>query len=146
MGHANLSNICEFFLRRLYAKGKLSIKECTDALVAAGEKLHASECSYEDNCMLAHGLEDVIRYLLTYWENNGSRGRKDSPVIEPVELSDEQSRILTEWLAEGPGFDWDCGDDGLGGEYGILDSIQWKYCKGWRTRYKEVELLENVTH
>jgi hypothetical protein len=140
MGHANLSNICEFFLKRLYAKGKLSIKDCTVALVEAGETVHASEGEYEDENMLAFSLEEVVRYLLEYWENSGSRGKKNSPVIEPVQMSDDQSKIYSEWIEDGEDDDWDTK------EFDLLDSVQFRFCKGWRARYKEVELLGNVTN
>lgn len=63
MGHANLLNISEFFINRLYAKGSLSIDQCADALVAAGETLHASEGEYDDKDMLAMGLIDIVNYL-----------------------------------------------------------------------------------
>jgi hypothetical protein len=43
MGHANLNNISDFFIRRLYAKGTLSIRACVEGLIARGETLHASE-------------------------------------------------------------------------------------------------------
>lgn len=35
MGHANVSNLSQFFVRRLYAKGTLSISECVEAMTAA---------------------------------------------------------------------------------------------------------------
>jgi hypothetical protein len=36
MGHANLRNIGEFFIHRLYAKGTLSVCECVQAMIARG--------------------------------------------------------------------------------------------------------------
>ena len=63
MGHANLSNISKFFVRRLYAKGRLSIRECCQQLVNAGEELHASEGRYKDEEALAIGVVDVVHYL-----------------------------------------------------------------------------------
>ncbi len=51
MGHANLSNLSEFFIKRLYAKGVLSIHDCVVAMQAKGVKLHASEGDYEDDYM-----------------------------------------------------------------------------------------------
>jgi hypothetical protein len=63
VGHANLSNISDFFVNRLYAKGALSIADCAAALAAAGETLHASEGEYEDDSMLRMGLVDIVYYL-----------------------------------------------------------------------------------
>ena len=63
MGHANLSNISEFFINRLYARGQLSISDCAEQLIAAGETLHASEGEYDDYGMLSFGLAQVIEEL-----------------------------------------------------------------------------------
>jgi hypothetical protein len=148
VGHAYVKNLSEFFVRRLYANGRLSIKECVKGLQDKGEYLHASEGRCDEDYMLALGLEDVVRYLLTYRECKiGTNGSKLNPVIEPCALTDEQERVYNDWMD--PNADtgkWDCGNDGMGGEYGVLDSIEFKFRKGWRQRYKEVELLEHVTH
>jgi hypothetical protein len=63
MGHANVANLSRFFLRRMYAKGSLSIAECAQALAKSGEKMHASEGDYEDDFMLAMGVVQIIHYL-----------------------------------------------------------------------------------
>lgn len=140
MGHANLSNISNFFVKRLYAKGKLSIKDCVEALIKTGEALHASEGDYDDPETLGLGCEQVVSYLLEYWENDGVRGRKSSPVIEASDMTDKQSKILSEWVRGELE-----GDDEY--EYfEVLDEIQFKFCPGWRKRYKEIEHLSNVTN
>jgi hypothetical protein len=86
MGHANVSNLSEFFIRRLYAKGTLSIAQCVEALLAKGEKLHASEGDYEEDYMLGMGLLDVIHYLTrTDPSQHGYSGPQGGgPWIEPV--------------------------------------------------------------
>lgn len=63
MGHAHLKNLSEFFVRRLYAKGSMTIQECCTAMLNAGEKLHTSEGEYEDGDMLMMGLADIVHYL-----------------------------------------------------------------------------------
>ena len=63
MGHANLTNISQFFVRRLYAKGPMSITQIVQALAAAGETLHASEGEYDDDGTIGMGVMDVICYL-----------------------------------------------------------------------------------
>lgn len=144
MGHANLDNLSTFFVKRLYAKGKLTVKECVEGLMLKGETLHASEGEYDDDAMLSYGVEQVVRHLLDYRENEGSRGSKDSPVIEPAtQLNEEQTRILSEWRTKGEGSNWSADE---GGEFTVLDSIPWKFTKGWRARYKEVEPLTHVTN
>lgn len=138
MGHANLSNISDFFIKRLYAKGKLSIKECADALQEAGETLHASEGEYEDLYMLRHGLMDVVQFLR-------DEGKQWPIVIPHKDTTPTQHDILRQW-EDGNMDDWDCGDDGNGGEYGIFDSIQWVFGPGWRQKYRDIPRLGNITH
>lgn len=148
MGHANLTNISEFFLNQLHKKGKLSICECVKVMSEAGETLHASEGEYKEDYMLAMGLEQIVAYLLTYWENVGKcdlrwqrGGRKLSAVIEPAEeLNDEQAKIFSQWVEDGPEFEWD------EKEYHILDNIQFKFTKDWETRHDEIDPLGNVTN
>lgn len=152
MGHANLRNISDFFIKRLYAKGKLSIREAIDAMVEKGETLHASEGEYEEPEMLGMGLEEVVNFLRSYdiRREVAPEVRKrvevpDGGIIEPVSLTKEQEKILWQWDNHQSG-KWDTGDDGKSGEYGILDSIQWKFAKGWRKVYPDIPRLGNVTH
>jgi hypothetical protein len=46
-------------------------------------------------------IEHVINHLLGYWENDGSRDRKNVPVIEPVLMSPRQEEVFKEWREEG---------------------------------------------
>ena len=83
MGHARVDNISHFFVKRLYAKGKLSIHDCTQALVKAGETVHASEGEYEEDYMLSMMLSQYIHYLTrkdpTKHGYSGPRGGGRSP-------------------------------------------------------------------
>lgn len=143
MGHAHVLNLSEAFVRRLYAKGKVSIKEVAEACLQKGETLHASEGEYEEKFMICHGLEDVVLYLLS--AHKFTPRSKPTPVIEPVGMTEEQERIFEEWATDAM-FDWDCGDDGESGQYGVLDSIQFRFAPEWRKRYPDVPLLESVSH
>jgi hypothetical protein len=93
MGHANLNNLSTFFVRRLYALGQLSIHDCVQAMLKAGEELRASEGSYEDEGMLCMGMLDIIHYLTridpTTEGYSGPHG--GGPWIEPA-LSAWQGR------------------------------------------------------
>lgn len=147
MGHANLSNLSEFFIRRLFAKGKLSVKECSDAMMRAGVTLNASEGRYEDPYMLRLGLEDVLRFML---DPKGmgyrlQRGQPPGPIIVPAALTKQQGELLKVW-EQGDHSDWDSGDDGNGGEYGEFDAIEWRFAPGWRKLYPKIPKLGNVTH
>ena len=198
MGHANVSNLSDFFIRRLYAGGTLSVAECVQALRAKGEALHASEGDYEDDAMLAMGLEQIVHYLSCQNpEAHGYSGpRGGGPWIVPVltvwlgkksAVSREARRLLeacdraphdehlhavaadkleeeghadwalgvrtlprkravyAQWQANDTD-KWDCGDDGAGGEYGLFDSIRWRFAAGWRSRYRDVPRLSHITN
>jgi hypothetical protein len=88
MGHANLRNLSEFFINRLYAKGNVSINDCIQAMQKHGVALQASEAAYDVDAMLGMGLQDVIHYLaLENPQEHGysGPGREGvGPWIEPV--------------------------------------------------------------
>ena len=110
MGHANLENLSELFVRRLYANGRLSIAECTEVAVEKGETLHASEGELEEECMISFGFEEVVQFLLLqHSECVCLRCGQKTPVIVPVDLTEEQSSVLEAWK-EGTR-DLECGDD-----------------------------------
>jgi hypothetical protein len=83
MGHANLSNLSRFFVHRLYAKGKLSIADCVQAMLKARETLHASEGEYEDEGMLSFGLTEIVNSLSEDGCYKLWRPRPDGPWIVP---------------------------------------------------------------
>lgn len=145
MGHANLTNLSKLFVRQLFAKGKVSMRSCVDFAEKNGEELRASEGGYKDRAMLYMGFEDIVRFLLS---NHPHDYRKPhSPVIEPVGMTPEQIEVFYDWLD--PDTDtgkWECGEDGEGGEYGILNSVQFRFANGWRKRYPNIPILANVTH
>jgi hypothetical protein len=152
MGHAHLDNLEVFFVRRLYAKGKLSIRAAQEAASKAHETLRASEGEYTEDYMIRMGLEDVVYFLAVLYNPPRlfKRGKAKSlgPIIEPVEpLTEEQQAILDEWRADVAYCDWGCGEDGNGGQYGILDSILWKFGPGWRKQYPDgIPAIGTVTH
>lgn len=133
MGHANLDNMSRLFVRQLYAKGSLTIRQAVEVAVKRGETVHASEGELSDESMVAMGLEQVVHFL------------QQEGVIQCFDLTDQQQKILEQWQ-DGDITNWDCGDDGRSGEYGMLDSIQWRYAPGWRKRYPNIPLLGNVTN
>lgn len=148
MGHANVKDISEAFIRRLYAKGKTSIAEVADVCVEKGIALHAGEGDYEGEdgrYMICYGLEECVAHLL---RPHMPRPRdRATPVLEPVDLTPEQTEIYNVWVINSDEIsDWDIGDNGCGGEYGILDSIQWRFAPGWRKRYPHIPILEYHTN
>lgn len=143
MGHASVTNLSDRLIKQLYAKGQISIQEVADDCIKRGETLHASEGRYEERYMICLGLEDCVRWLLL--PQKPTPKSKAVPVIEVCEMTEEQTKVYNEWIGDG-GDDWDSGDDGMGGEYGMLDSIKWKFAPGWRKRYPEIESLDRVSH
>ena len=144
MGHANLSNLSEFFIRRLYAKGKLSVQEATDAAIAKNEKLSASEGDYEDSYMVSFGFEQIVEFLLEP-VHKINRKSKPSSVIEVCDydsLTEEQQRVFDLWMKNSDEImNWDSEK-----EYQILDSIRFKFADGWRKVYPDIPMLSYVTN
>jgi hypothetical protein len=140
MGHANASNLAKLALRQLYARGKVTIAELTEVAVKREEVFHTSEGSYTDPHMLSYGFEEVFSFWL-----NQRMGGVPAPVVIPVEMAHIQEKILDQWGTDAF-VDWDCGDDGRGGEYSILDSIQWVFGDGWRRKYPDIPILEEFSN
>jgi hypothetical protein len=126
MGHANVSNISAFVNKAL-KHGPISIKEIVDQLVAKKQTVHASEGEYAEPHMLSQACSDVMLFL------------KENKAVEAVPETEKQRKILRAWNTDAV-LNWDCGDDGSGGEYGIFDSIKWKALKSRLPR------LASVTH
>ena len=138
MGHANLANLSEFFVKHLYAKGKLSIRECTQAMVEKKIELRASEGGYEQDYMLALGLSDVVIFLIGLHDTCPAQKEK---VIEPIDPTDEQKKLIQAW-ANGDAWAHEPDKDG----FLEVDDIQWKFSKGWRRKYHEIPMLGRITH
>jgi hypothetical protein len=148
MGHANLSNISEFFIKRLYAKGRLSVAQCVAAMRKKKVMLQASEGAYEDYHMLCLGVEQVIQFLDEFNPapsvldrlsdiDDGPVDGIYGPVIVPVSLTPEQSMMLSGMRER----DLDDPD-----QYEIFDSIEWKFAPGWRNVYPDIPMLGCVTN
>lgn len=141
MGHANLTNISEAFNRQLYAKGTVTIAEVAAHCGKHGETVHASEGEYDEDYMIRMSLENVLDFLLSHDEDEGG------PFIVAVDMTPEQEKIYKEWRSGKVCMDWDCGDDGNGGQYGILDSIKWRFAPGARKKYpNDLPVLGNFSN
>jgi len=112
MGHANTTNISQCF-NRLIHRGGVSVRECIEELKRRGEAVHASEGDLDEPYMLGMVVEQIVSCLF------------EECLIEPIDLTRKQKAIFNAWKREENG-DWDSGDDGDGGEYGIFDSIKWR--------------------
>jgi hypothetical protein len=129
--------IGEFAVRRLYAKGKLSLNEIADAYITV------FPCPWNDSAgyrpEILQGLTEDLDFWLALdptiyrpplsWEKN--------PVLVPAgSLTSRQADTLHRWMKDRDDFHWmdvlpgqtECDAD-------VLDSIQWKFGAGWRNKY-----------
>lgn len=143
MGHANLSNISRFFIRRLYAKGTLSMGECVTAMEKAGEQVHASEGCYSETYMLAAMLNQVVNWMYHHrWPPVVAMKRPDAvqyPIVIPVLDTSEKERLFEQWVGQ-EDEDWD------EEEYSAFDQIGWRFGEGWRKLYPQIPILAEVTN
>jgi hypothetical protein len=126
MGHARVTNISKAVNHNLH-RGPCSIKQIVDYLIVHKQTVHAGEGELEDTCMLSQATQDVMSWLY------------DRRVVEPVNMTTEQEKIFRQWGSNAM-TNWDCGNDGNGGEYAIFDSIQ------WRPLRKRLPILNYVSH
>lgn len=129
----------ELFLRRLYAKGKLSIRDAYRAAAreVAEERndpdmtLLEAECSLPVAQAVAHLLEEKEERLV-----RAGVSFPEGPILVPArELTDEEEAILAIWKRDGEAWPA-CGFDE--GPTLVLDSIPWRYGPGWRRLYPDV--------
>jgi hypothetical protein len=130
MGHASIGHIGEAFLKLLYAKGSLSIREASEVLSKRGIKYQASEGNYKDPQLIAWAIEDQ---LFGCWN-------VDEKILVPSNPTEEQVQLLKDYADDLISDDAD--DDG----FLPIDYVKWKYNKGWRKKYKEIDVIHNITH
>lgn len=130
MGHFHADNISRVVNRLLHA-GDMSIKSCVDELERTNTKFRASEGAYGKDSedyreMLFKGVMEIVHQLFE-WR-----------LVEPHDLSRKQQKIFRQWARDDID-DWDAGDDGKGGEYGVFDSIKWQPLKKRLPVIREIE-------
>ena len=126
------------FIRRLYAKGNLSIR---DAYKAAAKEV-AEERNHPDmdylECHCSAPMELAVAHLLEEPETRRvgpGVAFPEGPILVPLEMSSEQEKVLAQWKAEGHSWPACAYDEG---ECLILDTILWKFGPGWRKLYPEI--------
>jgi len=139
MGHANLDNLSKIFIKKIYAKGKISLKDisewCAEKINGATNKektkqlygFRASEGAYTESDEIAIGFDHIIAF---HYENK---------VIEPVITNSEEKRIIESYTKNG--LDFTDSDNEL------FDQINWKFTNGSRKKYLEnkIEHIANIT-
>jgi hypothetical protein len=136
MGHAYPEKISKFINARLreayHAQKHVTITELMTGIAAAKIKLSTAEGLYDANNdehrpTVCQAVEQIMEMMRSLGE------------IEPRPKTKDQKRIWKEW-ERGETISWDCGNDGLGGEYGTFDSIPWWPLK---RRYWVIRRIEN---
>lgn len=136
MGHAYPEKVSKHVNKLLrgawMAQKHVTISEIIDSLIANKIKLSTAEGLYdasndEHRPVVAHCVEQIMDEMY-------SRGE-----VDPRPKTAEQKRIWKQWKDEGA-MDWDSGDDGKSGEYGVFDSIPWWPLK---RRYWVIRRIEN---
>jgi hypothetical protein len=113
MGHARIDNISRIFNKMVKRPNGASIREIVDELDRRKTPIHASEGVYHERYMLGYMTQDIACRLAR------------AGLLKPARLTAKQKPIYRDWLDEDADIDdWDSGEDGEGGEYGILDSIR----------------------
>lgn len=90
--------------------------EIVDHLERTKQTVKGSSGESSERYMLAMVVEFNLGYLL------------DNRLVQPTDLTSKQRKVFQAWK-KGETDNWDSGDDGRGGEYGILDSIRWRPLK-----------------
>lgn len=138
----------EMFLRRLYAKGKLSINDMVLHMKKnlipysrgldpwySGGALNPDEFAqwWEHNWHLYHIILEELCFswwLRSYKQNPGQQ-------IVPVFRNKEEETLFLDFEAGHLDFSYV-------EETEAFDNIQWKFAPGWRKRYKEIPVLEYI--
>jgi hypothetical protein len=136
MGKAYPTKISQFINRKFreawMAQEHVTITQIVDGIFEAKLKLSTPEGLYGGNPVEHRPIIGrVVEEMFNMMYSNGE--------IDPRPTTREQKRIWKEWKDEGC-MDWDSGDDGKSGEYGIFDSIPWWPMK---RRFFVIRLIEN---
>jgi len=124
MGHAYVKNLSDILLKKIYAKGKISLGELVDYCVKNKIPLHASEGDYFEDYMLEIGFSHLILFHgLPYCEN------EHRPNIEAVLETKEEAKLYFDFKEHGLSkFQTD-------EEWQNFRKLKWKFTKGTRKMY-----------
>jgi len=150
MGHASVGNLTKIFLRRIYAKGYTSIRECVDIAEKKGEEFRASEGGYKERYMLSMGFSEILLFYTQFHKMMSNKRGDYMPVVHLKtalhRLSPLQEKVYNEFMQDGLGNDWDGGDDGESGEYGAFDTLEWEFTTVARKNYSKLPIFNDFTN
>lgn len=131
MGHFHSANLSSMAVKLMYAKGSVSIDQCVKVAQERGEVVHASEGTYDEKYMLQNGFESI--FWIWY----------DNHCLEVAEPTTAKQEAIQAWIS-GDIWDndhWDENGESTG-DLKIVDSIAWKFAKGWRKNYLKMVIDE----
>ena len=135
MGHAYVKNLSDILLKRIYAKGKVSIEELVDHCVKNKIPLNASEGQYFEDYMIELGFSHLILFHgLPYCENNRR------PNIEAELESKEDAKLYLNFKEHGLSKVEDEED------WKRFRKLKWKFTEGTRKMYidKTIPVMYNM--
>jgi hypothetical protein len=131
------------FVRRLYAKGKLSIDEAIKVAEEENVGVSCAEGVYTEEYMYGSAFEYIVLFLLD--NHCYIRSTEEScPIIEPIKegLARKQLRWLNLWMKNDGRFF----DEPRDSAYRALYTVPWRFTKVWRKKYPDIPILESVTN
>jgi hypothetical protein len=138
MGHAYVKNLSDILLKRIYAKGRVSIEELVDYCVNNKVPLNASEGDYYEGYMIELGLSHLILFHAKKWCKN-----KHRPNLEPIAENERQEELIKRFHKSGLS---DLGDSDNIEDWNEFRKIKWKFTQGTRKMYldKTIPIIVNI--
>jgi len=135
MGHAYVKNLSDILLKRIYAKGKVSMKELVEYCVKNKIALEASEGEYFEDYMVEMGFSHLILFHALPYNQN-----KHRPNIEAMPENEEQERLYKIFKEHGLSNFEDEKD------WNTFREIKWKFTPGTRKMYldKTIPVMYNM--
>jgi len=129
MGHMHLNNLNEVLVKRIFAKGSVSIRELLAICKKRGIGMSASEGEYHDDASITAGLIEVINF-----HNTCCRCGKTWNV-EPIVNDKKQGQALQMWNDKNKDI-YDMSE----AQWVAFKEIKWKFAEGARAKYLKGKL------
>lgn len=138
MGHAVFTGLSKIFVRQIYAKGRVSLKDILAHTLKHRRLLKGTYGGFDELPEeIALALEQIAYYL--HGKHKKKHQGAATSVIVPAELSPTQAVVFKKWVNK-------ANDSLTLEEAEILDTICWAYAPGWRKEYPDnIPLLTYFT-
>lgn len=141
MPYLQSETLNNLFLKRLFAKGKLSVTEMVEHCIK-NKIYHSTGMAYRDWDNYLENYSHLYGWILTellygWWYKDDPRnlpGQQLVPVfrnaLEELTFMELQKGYIT----------WDCTEK----QRATLEGIQWAFAPTWRKRYKEIPVCKGM--